>query len=585
MTSRLTLGLLLALAFSLRVMWWSVYVRVLENEGVAYARLAQSLFAGEGMIGIFGGRDVMLPPLFPALIGLFSMVTGSEELAGRVIGLLCGTALVWVLHALTARVFGARAALYVAVMAAVHPLLVALSVSVYSEGPWIFLIVCAAYLIVCSYSAASDKPLLAAGMCTGFAYLIRPEAMAFIAYFGAMLLVAGVFQRRKPVATARSMGVFLATSLMIALPYIVHLSWLAGSFRWEGKSSYNNVQNELIREGMTIAQATRGLNSDGNPVGVFLSLHVDQVPQLRQSSASTDSLLRTLTADSFTRTRRIVHTALTAGFISAPWIFVLAVGGVTATLWWRSRVWEGLTLLGISSLQGLLLLSVDQLWNRYFFTLTPLLLVWAGVGLEWMTTWVSRYLGTSLPNTERLIRYGICLLGCAALSLAAFRDVRAVQELEQAGDRVSKEIGQSIAADARSRAVSGRPIVMGITLTSAYYAGATLRYLPYAAEDAALAYVHRMQPHYLVVRGFEAREIPYGSSWLQQGIPDSCAVLLREKWTVSSDESRVWRWSCDATPFPNARLLVGPSVPRLPRRTPALQRRSTAAPPNHSASF
>jgi 4-amino-4-deoxy-L-arabinose transferase-like glycosyltransferase len=352
-TSRLGLGLPLALALVLRLMWWLAYVDVIENEGAAYARLAQSLVSGDGMIGIFGGRDVMLPPLFPAAIGLVSMVAGNEEVAGRVISMLCGTALVGVLYALTSHVFNARTAIVVATLAAVHPLLIALSVSLYSEMPWIFLTVCVAYVVVRSFTYVTTGQPLVAGLIAGLAYLVRPEGFAFIVYFAVALLVVGALQRCRPIQIARTTSLFLAASLIVAAPHIVYLSWLAGTFRWEGKSAYNNVQNERVRGGMTVREAGRGLDSNGSPTGVFLGLHLDQAAQLRQPNASAASLAGTLLADPVGRMQRIVRHTLTSGFISAPWIFGLAFIGVVLVPWWRTRAWEGSTLLGISLLQGL----------------------------------------------------------------------------------------------------------------------------------------------------------------------------------------------------------------------------------------
>jgi len=368
-TSPSALGLLLAVAFLLRLIWWFAYVNVIENEGVVYARLAQSLFGGDGMIGIFGGRDVMFPPLFPAMIGLVAMVTGNEEVAGRVISLLCGTALVGVLYALSGHVFNERAAIVVGTLAAVHPLLIALSVSCYSEVPWIFLIVSAAYGVVRSFTYAGTGQLLLAGLMSGLAYLVRPEALAFIVYFAVALLVVGALQRRNAMEIAQTTGLFLVASVIVALPHIVYLSSLAGSFRWEGKSAYNNVLNERVRGSMTLPEALRGLDANGNPSGVFLSLHLDQAAQLRQPSAGANSLVGTLFADPIGRTQRIVHRTLTSRFLSAPWIFVLVFIGVLFAPWWRTRVWEGLTLLGISLLQGFVILSVDYAYARHFFLL------------------------------------------------------------------------------------------------------------------------------------------------------------------------------------------------------------------------
>lgn len=550
--SRLALGLVLVVAAVLRLTWWLAYVRVIENEGVVYARLAQSLFSGEGLIGIFGGRDVMFPPLFPAVIGLVATITGSAEVAGRVVSLVCGTAMVGVLYALTRHVFNGRAAIVVAALAAVHPLLIALSVSLYSEGPWAFLMVCAAYGVVRSQSVAPTRghatwQLLAAGLIAGCAYLVRPETLIFVGFFTIALLVA-VAVRRRTREAVRTAGLFLAASLAVSLPQIAYLSSLAGSFRWEGKSSYNNVQNERIRAGMTVPEAGRGLDASGNPAGVFLNLHLDQAAQLRQPTASASSLVGTLLADPAVRARRIARRTLTSGFISAPWAFALAFVGVCLTPWWRTRFFEGTTLIGVSLLQGLMLFSVDQAWARYFFPLTPLLLMWAGVGLEGMAAGTSALMFRRRAEWRRIASYGICLVGGTALTLAAFEPVRANGELLQAEDVVSREIGQWMAEDARLRGIPGRPIVMGVALNSTYYAGGTMRYLPYGSEDAALAHVHRMEPHYLVLRASDVtlKQTPYAGDWMQRGIPDACAALAREEWSSSSEPARVWRWTCRA---------------------------------------
>lgn len=546
--SHLVPGLVLVAALVLRLVWWFAYVDTIETEGAVYARLAQNLFAGDGLVSIFGGRDVMVPPLFPALIGLVALVTGSEELAGRLVSLLCGTALVGVLYLLTRQVFNARAAIVVAALAAVHPLLIALSVSVYSEGPWIFFVLAGAYGVVRSFSSASTTPLFAAGLLTGSAYLVRPEGLGFVAYFAIALIAVGALQRRRPIEIVRRTGLFLAASLVVALPNIVYLSSLAGSFRWEGKSGYNNVESERIRQGMTVSEATRGLDANGNPTGVFLNLHLDQAPQLRQTSAEAVSLVETLTTNPVVRIRRLARQTLTANFISAPWLFVLACIGVVFTRWWRTRFFEGTTLIGVSLLQGLPLLSVDFAWTRFFFAFAPLLLMWSGVGLERIAAAVSTRVFRQ--NWRPVASYGICLCGGAAMAVATFQPVRAVGDLSQSGDRVSKEVGRWIAADARLRMVTGRPIVMGMAVNSiSYYAGGTIRYLPYAHDDAALTYILRMQPHYLVLRESDVslERAPYAEDWIQRGIPDECAELAREEWSSSSERVRVWRWTCDPT--------------------------------------
>jgi hypothetical protein len=69
-----------------------------------------------------------------------------------------------------------------------------------------------------------------------------------------------------------------------------------------------------------------------------------------------------------------------------------------------------------------------------------------------------------------------------------------------------------------------------------------MRYLPHANEELALAYIRRMKPQYLVLRGWE--NPPYAADWLERGIRDECAVIARDRWLDPLDKSRVWRWNC-----------------------------------------
>ena len=138
---------LLAAALVLRVSWWVGYVRAIENEGVEYVRLAANLFHGNGYVSIFGGTHTLFPPLYPLLIGLLTPLTGSGEAAAPGV-LVAGVALVGIVCRLTERVFGGPAGVIAGVIAALHPLLIALSVSTYSESLYLSLATGACLLAV-----------------------------------------------------------------------------------------------------------------------------------------------------------------------------------------------------------------------------------------------------------------------------------------------------------------------------------------------------------------------------------------------------------------------------------------------------
>lgn len=87
---------------------------------------------------------------------------------------------------------------------------------------------------------------------------------------------------------------------------------------------------------------------------------------------------------------------------------------------------------------------------------------------------------------------------------------------------------------------------MGYGSAVPFYAGGTLSYLPYAAAEDALRYVHDKAPDFLVVQSGEIHQAPYFAAWLQDGIGDECA---REAFTVGTQGTpriRIWRWTCRA---------------------------------------
>jgi 4-amino-4-deoxy-L-arabinose transferase-like glycosyltransferase len=533
-------------ALALRLGWWAACVRVIENEGVVYARLAQSLFGGDGMTGIFGGRDVMFPPLYPAAIGLVASLTGAEEIAGRLIGVLCGTALVAVLYRIGELLFDRKVALVIAALAAIHPMLIGLSTSLYSEGPWILLMTFALYCVLRS-RAQSIGWLVAAGLAAGSAYLVRPEGMVFVGYLAFAVAVWSALQRHRFLGI-RSAAVFLAAALVIGAPYVAYLSSLAGTFRWEGKSAYNNIQNERIRSGMTVPQAARGLDANGNAAGVFLNLHTDQAQVLRTPGAGTGSLISTLTSSAPRRAVGIGRQLLNARFLSAPWVIGIAAIGVFAVPWWRTRRPEGLIMLGVPLLQLSLLLSVDQAWDRYLFSLAPLLLLWAGAGVAWIARLVAQRQRIAPDRGRHRVELAVTATSIAGLALLAFGSVRALGDLTQAEDIASRDLGAWMARDAAAAGDSAaQPIIMGIGLAPVYYAHGTMRYLPHAPEAAALEYVRRMRPRYIVLREFEKQQVPYGAAWLERGIEDACAKSVRPL-PASAGGSRLWRWDCGEAP-------------------------------------
>src|SRR5690606_8297096 len=155
-------------------------------------------------------------------------------------------------------------------LAAVHPALVALSVTTYSEAPYLGLASAATYAAVTCLRRPGSARAAATGLLAGLAYLTRPEGLLLVPRLAGPLVLAGGPRRRSWGTGLRDAGIAVGAAAIVAAPYVAHLSRIAGGFRWEGKSAVNNRITERQRAGLGYGEAGRGLGPDATPEGPFL---------------------------------------------------------------------------------------------------------------------------------------------------------------------------------------------------------------------------------------------------------------------------------------------------------------------------
>ena len=206
----------------------------IENEGAEYASIAENLRNGIGFVGIaMPGTELLFNPLFPALIAAASFVTHNYEWATRIVSLLLGGLLPLLVFGVTSRLFSRRVGLVAALLTAFHPLLVNLSFTGLSEGPYMVLLLLATYAVVRALDDPSILTWSLAGASFGLAYLLRAEAVApfLLAIAFAFTATAGRIAVKCQRAIA-AIGVFL----VIALPEVILIYTSTGNVMLEGKS-------------------------------------------------------------------------------------------------------------------------------------------------------------------------------------------------------------------------------------------------------------------------------------------------------------------------------------------------------------
>jgi len=536
---------ILLLALLLRVLWWSAFPLVISNEGSEYARLAQNLFRGAGYVGKYGGLNVNFPPLYPVCIGLLTLVVGSEEVAGRLISLASGIALVGVVYLTAGRLFDRRAAVVAGLMAACHPLLIATSVTVYSELLFMLLAFGGAYFALEAPIGPSIAAAAAAGTLFGLAYLTRPEGILYAITFSSLLVARALWSGAFLWKFVGRAAVLLAACAFVAAPYVAHISSLAGEFRLHGK--FANAINARLALGLSYDEANRGLVEIEEPSGRRLALAIDESDQLRllrQSTTTIRSQFRSVLSTSLEQLLPWFKSVAGSPSLGSPIVPLLAFLGVACAGWWQHSLWVGVGLLAMCGLQALVVMNVQYSRDRFLWPMAPLLVIWGAGGLRHLTGLMVRS-SPKAANQESVswIEY----LAIALIAVIALRATMSSGDVSTERDAAAREAGLWIREDfARVSFPDRRPLIVALSRSGvlAHYANGDLKYPPYADESTVLQYLQQVAPDYLVVREMDAAGDRTLAKWLTEGIEHPCAELARDPSTLTTESFKVWRWRC-----------------------------------------
>ena len=227
------LGLLVVVSFAVRLAalkFWGT--GTISADSAEYASIAENLRKGIGYVGIATpGLELNLPPLFPLLIAAASFVTKSYSDAGRLVSIVFGTLLPLPVFGIASRLFNRRTAWVAAALAIFHPVLVNLSFTVWSEGPYATLLLTAVYVVLRALERSTTRKWALVGVILGLAYLIRQEAAA-------PMLLAVVFQVTSTEGSlalkAKRAIVALAVFAALITPEVMFLYRSTGTVRLEG---------------------------------------------------------------------------------------------------------------------------------------------------------------------------------------------------------------------------------------------------------------------------------------------------------------------------------------------------------------
>ena len=374
---------------------WQYYC--ISSDGVVYIRAAQDFLSG----GIMAGLKSVYPPGYPLLIAAVYPLIGNWELAGQILSLFFGVAMLLPLYSLFRALSDEKVALLACYLAAISPFLALYSAHVRSEATYLFLAVLALYLFLTGIQRSSKAHFWWGGLVAGYAYLVRPEALGFLLIVPAVIFLRWL--RRREAAFSwlmQTVGLLGVGFLLFAMPYIVYLSVDTGHFgavsRKAGVTLGINLQKSGLLDDDDIARF-------GSAESLVFTEYIRQHPWRYAQKAAADLL-----------------PAIAAYFEALHYSYVpfLLIG---LCLVFRDKVGERQDLLLLvfvfAHVFGFALILVKR---RYALQAVPISLAWVAVGIYWAwdkirlvltpqrAKWVAVslaviFLGATLPKTLKSV--------------------------------------------------------------------------------------------------------------------------------------------------------------------------------------
>jgi 4-amino-4-deoxy-L-arabinose transferase-like glycosyltransferase len=538
---RLLIVLTLA-ALGLRVGFLLTRTAVIENEGAGYAVQAEHVLDGTAFPPPSSEHhpDLVDCWFYPLVIALVTLVTRNTELATRIVSLLSGTSLVLSSYFLAVRLYDRRTAKMAATLFAVFPLLIAFSVSGYSEALYISILMPALYWSTRCLEPDAKKPWLWAGILFGCGFLTRTEALV-LPFLVVLLMVVSVWLKRISFSQAWrfSVKLVLVFGLFVA-PYALLFKIYTGHFALEGKNRLNYTIGLRVLSGMKPGEAARGVDQNLESVGPQLDdwryLRYSPYPMglpdlghyfLRMAWHNKDSLYYELLP------------SLPFGSLM---VWLLAFLGLFAEGWDARRLLGELLLMIVLAYIFVVLLAAHMQMTRYELPILPFALFWAARGIVVFGEWATRT-AASLPRPSWLsaTRLGIAVAAVPVLWVltSAAVGLGYVSELEEARPKhiPLKEAGLWLSQQpAKSR------VILADNNIVTFYAKGNLILYPYCDSATALRYIRKKNPDFIIVDYLGIGHSPYLEDWLNNGIPDPQAEEIYQGGNSTAGKIRIFSW-------------------------------------------
>jgi hypothetical protein len=430
---------------------------------------------------------------------------------------------------IASRLFGRRTAIVAAGLACVHPFLIALSATAFSESLYFTLFLSGVYVVLRGLDRPSYRVWCLVGGVLALAYLTRPEALVMLALAVMVRAIApgGTLRRR----IGWGLGA-VAVFLLLVSPYVAFLYRATGQLRIEGKSLFHLTYGKRLLAGQTADQAQFSVNERAEGTGIWMRPLVALLPEARAEPLT----IARIAAGAARQNAPLLLARLASPWVGGPLMFGLAMVGFFRRPWRRTEALSHL-FVALAAL-GCLVGPLSTLFDipRFVYVFVPLLVIWGSEGIVQVFRWTAVTAGIVPAGLSRRI-CGVALSGLLVVVVLASSLRNVPGEMQRGPEsRVVENVGEWI------RGQQDRPVtIMDFNTLLAFYAGGQWIHPPYANGDVALRFLDAARVDYVVLR--PSSSFDYYRDWYEHGIPSSRAELVR-LWSdpYFNGELKIVRW-------------------------------------------
>jgi 4-amino-4-deoxy-L-arabinose transferase-like glycosyltransferase len=254
------ISILFLFACGIRIYLWQHFPHVIflhEADGMGYISIARNIIDNFSI-----SNATHFPPAYPAVIAVFSLITGNYESGARLASIVMGSGMVVPLYLACTYLMPVRAAFCAALFAACFGPFVDYSLQPISQATYMGLIAFGVWTGLRCVKAASLNSLALFSMTSVAIYLTRPEGILFFAINLPILIYAIFTQYPNSAQRLKYCGLVISSFFLPFLAYIVLLKRITGAWSISGKSGVTTIgvdaSMKIVSGGKTYGEVAAG---------------------------------------------------------------------------------------------------------------------------------------------------------------------------------------------------------------------------------------------------------------------------------------------------------------------------------------